>query len=197
VADQDRPTSRAERRLRTEGRILTTAREQFAALGYERTTIRAVATEAGVDPALVMQYFGSKDELFRRATSMTPDAAAADDPGRLTEHLLTTIGLKLGDLPQTSLASLRSAFTHPEAAEHVREVLGHQIDRIAAASPTDGDDEAGDAELRAALVVALMVGISIHRHLIELPPLDTADIPRIAAILRPALDALVTPPPRP
>ncbi|WP_279583306.1 helix-turn-helix domain-containing protein [Fodinicola feengrottensis] len=61
--------SRADRRRNTQERILAEARGLFAERGYERTTIRAVATAAQVDPALVMQYFGSKEELFGRAPS--------------------------------------------------------------------------------------------------------------------------------
>src|SRR5689334_16457158 len=62
-----RPT-RAEQRRNTEARILDQARRLFAESGYDRTTIRAVATAADVDPGLVMHYFRSKEELFARAT---------------------------------------------------------------------------------------------------------------------------------
>src|SRR4051794_41498222 len=61
------PTSREERRRRTERCILQEARRLFAEDGFERTTIRAVARRTGVDPALVMQYFGSKEGLFAAA----------------------------------------------------------------------------------------------------------------------------------
>jgi AcrR family transcriptional regulator len=189
VADQDQPISRAERRQRTEGRILTTARDLFSELGYERTTIRGIATQADVDPALVMQYFGSKERLFRLATSLTPDDAVAGDPERLTDHLLTTIGLKLDELPQASLAALRSALTHPDASVHVRDVLGRQIERIGAAIPAE------DAQLRAGLIVTLMLGVSIQRHLIAVPPLDTAEAGKIIELLRPAVEALIGGPP--
>ena len=52
----------------TRSTILVTARSQFGNHGFERTTIRSVASEAGVDPALVMHYFGSKAELFAAAS---------------------------------------------------------------------------------------------------------------------------------
>jgi AcrR family transcriptional regulator len=79
------PLPRAERRRRTEGRILDAARALFAEVGFERATIRAVARAAEVDPALVMQYFGSKQELFRQAVRVAmmrsmlthPEAAAS------------------------------------------------------------------------------------------------------------------------
>ncbi|MFC7639949.1 helix-turn-helix domain-containing protein [Streptosporangium lutulentum] len=64
--------SRAERRRHSEQRILEAARALFAERGFERTTIRAVAASAGVDPALVMQYFESKQELFSRAVQALP-----------------------------------------------------------------------------------------------------------------------------
>ncbi len=59
---------RDERRRRTEASILDAARELFAADGFERTTIRGVAARAGIDPALVMQHFGSKERLFAEST---------------------------------------------------------------------------------------------------------------------------------
>src|SRR5947208_10505097 len=61
-----RPGSRAEQRRRTEARILDAATQVFFSAGYDRTTIRAVASAAGVDAGLVMHYFGSKQELYRR-----------------------------------------------------------------------------------------------------------------------------------
>ena len=69
----DKRDSRAERRQRTEGAILEAARDLFAHLGFEKTTIRGVASAAGVDPALVMQYFGNKDGLFAAAARWAPE----------------------------------------------------------------------------------------------------------------------------
>lgn len=62
------PITRDERRRRSETAILGAARALFAETGFERATIRAVAARAGVDPALVMQYYGSKEGLFAAAT---------------------------------------------------------------------------------------------------------------------------------
>src|SRR3984957_11560936 len=66
------PGSRAEQRRRTEARILDAASRVFVTAGYERATIRAVASAAGVDAGLVMHYFGSKQELFRRVIGAPP-----------------------------------------------------------------------------------------------------------------------------
>src|SRR2546427_12570160 len=74
----------AERRAvrqkgKTKGRILAAAREHFAAYGYERATIRAIAAAAGIDPAMVMRYFGNKERLFAAAAEFDlrlPDLTA-------------------------------------------------------------------------------------------------------------------------
>ncbi|KOG90248.1 TetR family transcriptional regulator, partial [Streptomyces varsoviensis] len=74
--------------------MLTAARYRFAEHGYERTTIRAVAADAGIDPAMVMRYYGSKDQLFEAALRIDlrlpelRDVPRADVPRRLVRHFL-------------------------------------------------------------------------------------------------------------
>ncbi|SEE15655.1 transcriptional regulator, TetR family [Streptomyces sp. 2131.1] len=185
--------TRADRRRATEERILDKAREEFAARGFDRTTIRAVAGAAGVDPALVMQYFGSKRELFGRAvqtfTAPAPEAADAD---AFADRMLATLGLKLGGLPEGTLAVLRSMLTDPAAADHVRTALGGQIAGAGAAVPAHDD-----RELRAALAVTTLLGVTIGHQLLGLPALREASPDRIAALLRPALNALAEAAPGP
>ena len=185
------PTSRAERRRATQARVLDSARRLFAERGFERTTIRAVAAAAQVDPALVMQYFGSKRELFTEAVQAAPAPPPDADADTLVDQLLTTLGVKLGGLPDSAVAMLRSMLTDPDAAEHARRALGRQIESIAAALPSS--EEAGDAELRAALAVTAMVGVTIGHQLLALPALRDAPAERIAALLRPALKSLADP----
>ncbi|MFF2330777.1 MULTISPECIES: TetR/AcrR family transcriptional regulator [unclassified Streptomyces] len=179
--------SRADRRRATEARILDSARELFAERGFDRTTIRAVAAAAGVDPALVMQYFGAKRELFTQAVR-SPPTPATTDADSLVDQLLTTLDLKLGGLPDGTLAMMRSMLTDPVAAQHAREILGRQIDSIGTALP-----EADDPELRAALVVTTLIGVTIGHQLLNLDVLRDAPVDRIAALLRPALTALTEP----
>ncbi|WP_020577778.1 TetR/AcrR family transcriptional regulator [Actinopolymorpha alba] len=185
MSGSDRRLSRAERRQQTEARILAAARRQFAQVGYDRTTIRAVAATAGVDPALVMQYFGSKDELFRQAVHVPPDEELPDQTGEFVELLLAILGVKLGELPEASIPLIRSAFTHPEAAEQVRRSLGHQITQATSAI------HAEDAELRAALIVATLLGVTIGRHLLQIDQLRDATPEQITELLRPSFEALV------
>ncbi|MEV6055938.1 TetR family transcriptional regulator [Streptomyces sp. NPDC052107] len=180
--------TRADRRRATEARILDRARELFAEKGFDRTTIRAVATAAGVDPALVMQYFGSKRELFTRAVQTVPALPTATDADALADQLLATLGLKLGGLPEGALAMMRSMLTDPAAAEHARETLGRQIDGVGGALPA-----AEDRELRAALLVTTLLGVTIGHQLLGLAPLREAPADRVAALLRPAIKALAEP----
>ena len=119
------PTSREERRRRTEACILQEARRLFAEEGFDRATIRAVAKRTGVDPALVMQYFGSKEELFaaamegahgdgsaRTATREEIPAAAVRDVLRKFEE---------ADDREAAVAVLRNFLTHPEARRIMRD----------------------------------------------------------------------------
>ncbi|CAL9371516.1 TetR/AcrR family transcriptional regulator [Streptomyces sp. enrichment culture] len=180
--------TRADRRRATEARILGSARELFAEKGFERTTIRAVAAAAGVDPALVMQYFGSKRELFGQAVKVTPAPLTATDTDELVDQLLASLGLKLGALPEGTLAMMRSMLTDRAAADQVRDSLGRQIDAIGAALPA-----AEDPELRAALIVTVLLGVTVGHQLLGLAPLREASPERIAALLRPAVEALAGP----
>ncbi|MEU3856284.1 TetR family transcriptional regulator [Streptomyces sp. NPDC028722] len=179
---------RGDRRRATEARILDGARELFAEKGFDRTTIRAVATAAGVDPALVMQYFGSKRELFTRVAQTLPALPAAAGTDALVEQLLATVGPGLGGLPEGAVAMMRSMLTDPAAADQVRDTLGRQIDTVAAALPAGADPE-----LRAALVVTTLLGVTVGRQFLGLPPLKDAPADRTAALLRPALKALAEP----
>ncbi|WP_199565049.1 TetR/AcrR family transcriptional regulator [Spongiactinospora rosea] len=192
-------TTRAERRRRTEERILDAARALFAERGFERTTIRAVATAASVDPALVMQYFGSKRELFGQAALALPARSGGDEAGGpargdegVIEGVLDTLGVRLGGLPAVSLAMMRSMLTHPEAAESARAMLRAQIDQISAALPGQGGG--GDSRLRAALLTSIMVGVTVGHQLLGIDDLRDTPAEEIARVLRPALSALIESP---
>src|SRR5713226_9398962 len=107
-----RPGSRAEQRRRTEARILDAASRVFVAAGYERATIRAVASAAGVDAGLVMHYFGSKQELFRRVIPAAPVPEIGGAPEQAAEQLLASLADRLANEPVASLTLLRSMLTN-------------------------------------------------------------------------------------
>ncbi|WP_280343627.1 TetR/AcrR family transcriptional regulator [Nocardia abscessus] len=170
--------TRAQQRRNTEARILAAAGRLFAEIGYDRTTIRAVATEADTDPSLVMRYFGSKENLFARVAVFADDHPVTGTPEHVAELLLDALAVKLADQPVNTLAAIRSMLTHPDAAAEVRAAM---TARQREAAGQLADDE---ADLRAGLLGALTIGVVIGRHLLELDGLRDAPPQRIIALLR-------------
>ena len=137
------PNSRAEQRRRTEARILDAAAQVFVAAGYERATIRAVASAAGVDAGLVMHYFGSKQELFRRVIDAAPVPEVSGAPGQAAEQILAALAGRLASEPVASLTLLRSMLTNPEAASAASAAITRYQAQIAQAIPADDARPAG------------------------------------------------------
>jgi AcrR family transcriptional regulator len=183
-----RPGSRAEQRRRTEARILDAATQVFFGVGYERATIRAVASAAGVDAGLVMHYFGSKQELFRQVidTASVPEVSGA--PGQAAEQILASLADRLANEPTASLTLLRSMLTNPEAASAASVAAARYETQIAEAIPAD------DASLRAAIISAITVGVMVSRHLIKSDELATADPAQVISLLRPCMTSLAAQP---
>ena len=184
--------SRDERRQRSEAAILEAAGELFAETGYERTTIRTVASRAGVDPALVMQHFGSKEGLFAAAARWPADhsrvmgATAEELPRAALDDLLGKF--EDADDREAAAALMRSCLTHPTATAVMRdEVMCERTTAVQAL--LEGDD----VELRAALFGACMMGLGMARYLIELPGLAGASREDVVRIMEPVLRRLVDP----
>jgi AcrR family transcriptional regulator len=191
VGDPNTRPTRAQQRRQTEARILAAARQMFAELGYDRTTIRAIATAAGVDGGLVMHYFGTKDELFSRAAKLPPDELPTGTPEEVAEALLTSLAKRLTNEPVASLAVLRSMLTHTDAADGYRAAVEPRLNQITAAIPT------ADAELRASLLSAITHGVIIERYLLRLGRLANASPDEVIDLLRPCFQTLAaasTPP---
>jgi len=185
------PGSRAAQRRRTEARILDAATQIFLAAGYERSTIRAVASTAGVDPGLVMHYFGSKQELFRRVIDAAPVPEVSGEPGQAAEQILGSLADRLANEPTASLTLLRSMLTNPEAASAASVAAARYEAQIAKAIP------AGDASLRAAIISAITLGVMVSRHLIKSDELATADPAQVISLLRPCMISLAAQPQSP
>ena len=179
-----RPGSRADQRRRTEARILEAATQAFLSTGYDRTTIRAVASAAGVDAGLVMHYFGSKQELYRRVIDAAPVPEVGGTPAEVAEQILAGIASRLASEPVASLALLRSMLTNPEAASAAQAGIARYQAQITQAIP------AGDADLRAAIISAITLGITVSRHLIKSGELASADPAKVIELLRPCMLAL-------
>jgi AcrR family transcriptional regulator len=183
-----KPQARSEQ---TRERILATARRQFAAEGYERTTIRSVAAAAEIDPSLVMRYFGSKDGLFAAAATFDlhlPDLGEvpAERRGRhLAEHFLKVWGAA-DDGPNPLSILLRTAATNDAAAKRVKDIFRKQVrPAIEAVAPAD-------AASRAALISAHIFGFAYCRFVIGLPEMAAMKPPKLldhlAAAIQRCLD---------
>jgi AcrR family transcriptional regulator len=182
VSESSKPSrTRAQQRLDTQARILASARQTFAELGYERTTIRAVAAAAGVNAGLVMHYFGSKEQLFARAAQLETHELP---PGEPAEALLAMLRKRLDDEPAGSLAMLRSMLTHAGATGDFRDSGRAWLSRIGQAIPHQ------DADLRAGLVTAIITGVVIDRYLLKLSALADAPADDIVELLRPCFESL-------
>lgn len=168
----DASPSRAERRAATAARILEAAQEEFGEHGAEAATIRGIARRAGVDPSLVLQHYGSKQGLFALAVRPAADLTAEGVPA----HLAEVLEARLTDLSPATRALMRSMLTSAEAAAVMREYLQERTENLARTFSGD------DAELRAAAIVASILGVTIARHFLELAPLKDADASRIAAL---------------
>ena len=184
------PTSREERRRRTEGCILQEARRLFAEEGFERATIRAVARRTGVDPALVMQYFGSKEGLFASATAFDLQLPELTQVARhrigatLVAHFLDVWE---GSRSNGSLISLlRAAASSDDAANAIRTIFGGQVvPMLARVVPPD------ELFQRAALVATQIMGLAVTRYILKVPPVVAMDRAQLVNLLGPTMQRYV------
>ncbi|QKW08329.1 TetR/AcrR family transcriptional regulator [Streptomyces sp. NA04227] len=175
----------------TRERILEAARAEFAQRGYEKASVRGIAKAAGVDPALVHHYFGTKEQVFEAAVARSfapafeaPDAVAAGPVEEVGERL-TRFVFGIWENPATRaplLAVVRSAVTNEAAAAVFRRLIAAQLLlRIAARLDRE------DAELRAELAAAQLVGIAMLRYVIKVEPLASADPEQIVRRVAPVV----------
>lgn len=198
-----RPAERPERRrtgrraggTSTREAILDAARRRFAERGYEGATIRAIAADAGVDPALVHHFYGTKERLFVDATRFpaVPSELIARVAERGRDHLgeeLVRAVLAVWESPDSqeqAIALLRSAMTNERAAAMVRGFVSNAIlGRVAAVL---GDD---DAEFRAALVASQIVGLGMARFIVRVEPVASADVEDLVHAIGPTVQRYLT-----
>lgn len=174
-------------RVDTRRRVLGAARHRFALHSYAEVTLRDIAADVGVSPALVVKYFGSKEGLLCAAADYGAELdALIDRPiGDLGRHMVEQV-LGRGSASEPFLALLFMA-GRDDAPPAVRRGLRAQfVDRLAAclAGP--------EAALRAELVCAELVGLAAMRRVLKAPALRAADRQRVADLVEPSLQALLT-----
>ncbi|MFJ6630611.1 TetR family transcriptional regulator [Streptomyces sp. NPDC091376] len=176
-------------------RILEAARTEFAERGYDKTSVRGIAKAAGVDPALVHHYFGTKDEVFAAAieVSFEPAYVIPAVLGEGTEGIgerLARFFIGVWESPATRaplLAIIRSAMTHEAAAKVLRGfVLRRLLERVAA------ELDVPDPKFRAEMAASHMIGIVILRYVIQVEPLASADPEDIVGLVAPTLQRYLT-----
>ncbi|HEY9393583.1 MAG TPA: TetR family transcriptional regulator [Nocardioides sp.] len=173
----------------TRERILAVAREHFARQGYDRTTIRSIASAAQIDPSMVMRYFGNKEELFKVAASIDlalPDLSTT--PEGEVGRVMTAHFVRTWDSEGTLMALLRRAASDPQAAEQMRSIFATQV--AAAVAPLCPDPT--QAARRAALVATQLLGIALGRYVLHLPPIVEMDPEEIVTWVAPTIDRYLT-----
>jgi AcrR family transcriptional regulator len=175
--------------------ILAAARRCFADRGFGGATIRLVASEAGVDPALVHHYFGTKGDLFAAAVALPVQpsdrvaALMASDRAHLGEALLRTVlGVWDSEPGRDAWVGLiRSALSDDAALALLRDVLVTTIfEPVAAALDVD------DAAYRVTLVASQVVGLGVARHVMGLDALATRSDEDLVAAIGPVLQRYLT-----
>lgn len=159
--------------------VLVAARELFSTRGFAATTVRAIASGAGVDPAMVHHHFGTKHDLFLAAVQAPVDPATllptvlAGDPDQLGERVVTLL-LHVWDPANGGgpLALLRTALNDPGYARLLREflltqVVGPLLDQVGVAP--------GERALRGGLAATQLVGVAVGRFVLAIPGVSSDD----------------------
>ncbi|MBQ0892491.1 TetR family transcriptional regulator [Micromonospora sp. U56] len=176
--------------------ILAAARTTFAERGFDAASIRVIAAAAGVDPALVHHYFGSKEELFRATVEIPLDPAEllpvvlAGGVDGVGERLVRTF-LGVWDSPagKAAVALLRSAVNNDWTARLLREFLVTQVLRRVL---DHLDIPPAELSLRGSLVATQMIGLAMMRYVIRLEPVASADPETLVAALGPTVQRYLT-----
>ena len=146
--------------------ILAAARRRFATSGYERSTVRAIAADANIDPSMVMRYFGNKEGLFAAAAEFDlelpdlTDVDAADIGRRLVAHFV-----ERWERDDALVVLLRSSTTNADAAQRICDIFTTQLLPVVASCNPDAG-----VPRRAGLIATQMLGLGLCRYVLQLPP---------------------------
>ncbi len=170
---------------------MAAARRGFGARGYGATSLRSIAEEAAVDPALLMHYFGTKEGLFAEAVELPvrPSSLlaglATSSPAEGAELILRAYLAMIDYEPARNayLGLVRSAVADERAAILLREFLTEEILTV-----IGGVAKGPDAQLKAALVAAQLVGIAMLRVVVQVEALAQASNDEIVSAVAPAIE---------
>jgi AcrR family transcriptional regulator len=176
--------------------VLRAAKRQFAVHGYEKTTLRAIAREAHVDPSMVLYLFGSKTELFRESLRLIIDpgvltAAISDGDVGDVGYRMARAYLGMWEAPDTGasmVSMLQSATSNSHAHEAFRSFMQSYV-LTAVSGALGGGDE---ARLRATLAATNLVGTAMLRYVMRVPPLATLSVDEVVALVGPTVHRYLT-----
>lgn len=179
----------------TRDRILNSARELFARNGIDKTSIRAIAADAGVDAALVHHYFGTKTQLFAAAIHIPIDPMDVIGPLREVPierlgYTLPSILLSLWDSEAGKgfIATIRSIL----AGNDVSLIRSFLQEIIAVEVGSRVDNPPGSGRIRVQFVASQLVGVVLARYILELDPFKSLPIEQIAETIAPNLQRYLT-----
>ncbi|WP_278313974.1 TetR/AcrR family transcriptional regulator [Lolliginicoccus levis] len=180
-------------------RLLSAARDLFAARGYNGATLRMIAGQAGCDPALIAYHFGSKKELFARsmALSLGPslvlEKALEGDPATAPERLAALVvrAWEAPDVQRSLMQLVATGMQHPEVLQAFREYIEREL--VSRLVEYFGGTEATE---RAGVTITIVIGIIFGRYVIGVEPLRSATPERLVELLRPSLRAISAARPR-
>jgi AcrR family transcriptional regulator len=187
---QGEPVSRAA--------VLAAAKGRFATEGYEKTTLRAIAKDAHVDPSMVLYLFGSKADLFRESLRMIVDpdllvaavAGSPDDDADIGTRMVRTY-LRIWESPDTGpsmVAMLHSATSNSDAHEAFRGFMQNYV--LTAVSGVLGGGE--PARLRAMLAASQLVGTAVLRYVMKIAPLASLSDDEVVRLIAPTVTRYLT-----
>jgi AcrR family transcriptional regulator len=197
VTDEETPGpgTGGPRSAGTRQAILDAARSAFAARGYEQTTIRAVAAEAGIDASMVMRYYGSKAGLF--AAAATADLQVPDLRGvpaeRRGEALVRHLVERWEDTSRDDelILLLRTAVTSEAVAAQLQAVLARLVLEPVAAFDAGGAQRGAQ---RGAFIGAQLLGLALCRYILRLEPLASLPAADVIAAVAPSVQRYLTDP---
>jgi AcrR family transcriptional regulator len=191
---------------RTREAILDAARRRFGELGYDGATIRGIAADAGVNPALVHHFYGTKERLFAAAMSLPVvpgeiiTSVLGAERDRLGEQFYQRIGeVLIGTLLRVwEVADVRTAFcglmrfgaTSEQGAVMLREFVTSTILTSLVQVAGLADDAAG--RYRATLVASQVIGLGFTRYVLRLEPIASATAEELTAAIGPAVHRYLT-----
>jgi AcrR family transcriptional regulator len=178
--------------------ILDAARTVFAERGFDKASIRAIATEAQVDPALVHHYFGTKDKLFLASMNSPINPAellpkALEGPREHAGERLIRLVLTVWDSPAgaAALAVFRSALSNEWSARLLREFVVTQVLRRAV---TELAMDPAEAPMRSALVATQIAGLLTVRYVLRIEPVASAPVESLVRSVGPGVQRYLTEP---